>query len=96
MHSDVAKVLVAYGRKNLVLMRELVAVINPEDDESIMWLALGLPMIGWAPVARGLMNRTSPPAATVDDWLTGRETRNTTARNMWGLAPSQRNRSQTD
>ena len=32
LHPDVAKVLRAYCPKNVVLMRELVAITNPHDD----------------------------------------------------------------
>ena len=55
LHPDVARVLQAYCPKNVVFMRELVATLDPADDEAIMCLCLGPPMLGWAPSARGLM-----------------------------------------
>ena len=57
-------------------MGELAAVVKPEDDEAIMWLSLGLPMLGWAPAARGLMERNLPATASIDEWLADRIPRN--------------------
>ena len=75
-HPDVAKVLRAYCPKNVALMRELAAATEPDDDGAVMWLCLGLPMLGWAPAARGLMRRVLPPSTTIDERRADREGRN--------------------
>ena len=51
-------------------------VCNCSDDEAVLRLFVGLPMLGWAPDARGLMKRCRPPDCAISDWLCDREARN--------------------
>ena len=44
LHPEVRQVLQAYSCKKLAFMREVIAVARPKDDESVMHLAIGLPM----------------------------------------------------
>ena len=66
---SVAAVLRAFGTKNIALMRELAYVCGAQDIASPALLLLGLPMIGWAPGAEGLMRRTKEPLQSVEDVL---------------------------
>ena len=70
------RVLNAYGKKNIVLHRELAFVCLPEDYSAIACLVTGLPMIGWAPPAFGNLPRVKPPANSLEDWLPDRSERN--------------------
>ena len=75
-HPSVRRVLEAYHPKNLAFMREIGYVCGCDDDEVVLRLFVGLPMVGWAPNARGLMRRTRPPLCTIPEWLDGRVARN--------------------
>jgi hypothetical protein len=86
VHPSVAKVLEAYGPKNLALMREIDHLCNPDDFQATMWLALGLPMLGWAPPAAGLLSRLRPPEASIESWLEDRCARNSSI--LQGIRPS--------
>ena len=72
----VRRVLEAYGNKKLAFMREITFVVGTTDDENVMWLALGLPLVGWTPPARGLMQRVKHPENTIAQFLEGRVARN--------------------
>ena len=76
MRPDAARVLRAYACKKIAFMREIAAVAHPEDDGSAMLLALGLPMLGWAPPARGLMQRDIEPTTTIAEFMADRGPRN--------------------
>ena len=76
LDKSVLKVLRAYGNKDIVLMRELSFVCHSSDGETAMWMALGLPMHGWAPSALGLMTRVKQPAEAYCDWSFKRLERN--------------------
>ena len=52
-----AAVLRAIGIKNVVLMRELAFTCRSLDISPPAYLLIGLPMLGWAPGAEGLMRR---------------------------------------
>ena len=56
-----AVVLKSYAVKNVAFMREVSYVTGSDDQESALRLMTGLPMLGWAPVAEGLVPRVSPP-----------------------------------
>ena len=73
---SVATVLKAFGTKNVPLMRELAYVCGTQDIASPALLLLGLPMLGWAPVAEGLMRRTKMPIQTMEEFLEDRAERN--------------------
>ena len=75
-HANVQLVLGAFGQKNLAFMREVAYVRGTTDDEAAIWLSLGLPMLGWAPPARGLMDRVRTPEVSIDDFLVDRVVRN--------------------
>ena len=66
---EVKIVLTAFGTKNVALMRELAYVCGSRDIASPSLLLLGIPMLGWAPVAEGLMERSKPPEISVDEFL---------------------------
>ena len=76
VHPHVEKVLRTFACKKVAFMREVLAVVQPLDDEAVMHLVLGLPMLGWAAVARGLMQRVLQPTATIEEFLEDREPRN--------------------
>ena len=57
-------------------MREIAYVCNSRDLASPAFLLIGLPMIGWAPAADGLMERVKQPEFSVDEFLSDREDRN--------------------
>ena len=57
-------------------MRELAYVCGSRDITSPSLLLIGIAMIGWAPAAEGLMERTKPPEMTIDEFLAGRVARN--------------------
>ena len=76
VHPRVKRVLVAYGIKKLAFMREVCNICGCMDDEAVMHLAIGLPLLGWAPAARGLMDRKREPECTIDEFLEGRKERN--------------------
>ena len=75
-HPSVRRVLEAYLPKNLAFMREMGLACGCDDDEAVLRLFLGLPMLGWAPDARGLMKRVRHPSCSVPEWLADREQRN--------------------
>jgi len=85
-HPNVRRVLEAYGIKKLAFLREVTIICGCEDDEAVMYLSLGLPLLGWAPPARGLMNRKRPPDVKISDFLENRAERN--ARLLKRLGPS--------
>ena len=72
----VAKVLRAFRTKRIAFMREVSFVTQPTDDEHVMWLCLGLPILGWAPPARGLMERVQAPAITLEEFSSTSVARN--------------------
>ena len=72
----VKTVLTAFGTKNVALMRELAYVCGSRDIASPSLLLLGIPMMGWAPVAEGLMERSKPPEISVEEFLADRHARN--------------------
>ena len=72
----VARVLRAYAVKKLALMRELWFVTQPRDYAAVACLCVGLPMIGWAPPAFGLMPRVKGPAKSYHDWKAEGPSRN--------------------
>ena len=69
-------VLRAFGTKNVVLMRELAYLCGTRDILSPCAMLIGLPMLGWAPGAEGLMPRMRHPTMTMDEFLVGRLERN--------------------
>jgi hypothetical protein len=73
---SVQKVLRAFGTKNIVLMRELAYLCGTRDILSPCAMLIGLPMLGWAPGAEGLMARMRHPTMTLDEFLAGRLERN--------------------
>ena len=73
---SVARVLQAFGTKNVALMREIAFVCDTNDISSPGLLLIGLPMLGWAPGADGLMPRLKPPLQSVEEFLQSREERN--------------------
>ena len=73
---SVAIVLQAFGTTNVALMREIAFVCDTNDIASPGLLLIGLPMLGWAPGADGLMPRLKPPTRPVKDFLQSREERN--------------------
>ena len=73
---SVRAVLLAFGRKNVALMRGIAYVCSSRDVASPAFLLIGLPMLGWAPVAEGLMERVREPECSVDQFLEEREDRN--------------------
>lgn len=76
LDASVVKTLRAYNSKNLAFMREVIYITQSCDDECVMWLALGIPMLGMAPPARGLMDRVQPPDATIGEWMADTHSRN--------------------
>jgi hypothetical protein len=76
VHPNIRRVLVAYGSKNLAFMREVADICLCTDDEAVMYLALGLPLLGWAPPARGVMCRRKAPEGSISEFLAGRSERN--------------------
>ena len=64
--ASVKVVLGAFGTKNVVLMRELSFVCGTRDVTSPCALLIGLPMLGWAPGADGLMQRVRQPKVSMD------------------------------
>ena len=57
-------------------MREIAYVCGARDISSPALLLIGVAMVGWAPPADGLMERTRPPKLSVDDFIDGRVDRN--------------------
>ena len=74
--ATVRKVLGAFGTKNVVLMRELAFVCGTRDITSPCALLVGLPMLGWAPGADGLMERVRCPQMPMHEFMKGRDERN--------------------
>lgn len=60
-NEKVATMLGAIGHKNVSLTREIAFVCGSRDISSPAFLLIGLPMLGWASAADGLMGRTRPP-----------------------------------
>ena len=73
---SVAAVLNAFGVKNVALMREISYACGARDISSPAMLLIGLPMLGWAPGAEGLMDRTKPPNGSMKEFLETRMERN--------------------
>ena len=67
----IGKVLWAYTNKNVATMRELWFITQPPDYSAAAALCVGLPMLGWAPPAFGLMRRVKGPGKSYDDWKRG-------------------------
>jgi hypothetical protein len=57
-------------------MREIAYVCGARDISSPALLLIGITMLGWAPVAEGLMERSKPPEVAVEDFLDDRHVRN--------------------
>lgn len=76
VHPYVRNVLCAYGVKTLAFMREVGDICGCLDDEAIIYLAIGLPLLGWAPPARGLMSRVRGPECCISDFLEKKSERN--------------------
>ena len=55
---EVRTVLKAFGAKNVPMMWEIAYVCGARDISSPALLLIGIPMIGWAPVAEGLIERS--------------------------------------
>jgi hypothetical protein len=72
----VKAVLEAYLQKKICFMRELNFVTNPADFAAVACLVVGLPMLGWAFPAYGLMERRRAPANSYEDWKTDCASRN--------------------
>ena len=72
----VATMLQAVGYKNVAFMREITFACGSRDISSPAFLLIGLPMLGWAPAADGLMARARPPKVSVDEFLSERRERN--------------------
>ena len=66
------RVLQAFGTKNVVLMGEIAFVCDTNDISSPVLLLIGLPMLGWAPSADGLMPRLEAPLQSVEEFLESR------------------------
>ena len=73
---SVGAVLNAYKPKKVAFMREVAYLTEPEDYAAVCMLVVGLPMLGWAAPAMGLMPRVKPPTCSTDEWLEDRENRN--------------------
>ena len=73
---SVATVLRAFGVKNVVLMRELAFTCRSLDISSPAYLLIGLPMMGWARGAEGLMRRLKPPNCSIEEFLQTKDDRN--------------------
>ena len=67
-------------------MREIAYVCGARNILSLALLLIGIPMIGWSPVAEGLMERSKPPEVAVDDFFNERHVRN--AKIMMKVKPS--------
>jgi len=76
INPTVKAVLEAYLKKNICFMRELNFVTNPRDFAAVTCLVLGLPMLGWAFPAYGLMERKREPTNSYEDWKTDCASRN--------------------
>ena len=76
MNPMVKAVLEAYLQKKICFMRELNFVTNPADFAAVACLVVGLPMLGWAFPAYGLMERQRAPANSYEDWKTDCASRN--------------------
>ena len=74
--APVRAVLRAYCEKQVCFMQELAFIVGPSDYAAIPSLMTGLPMVGWAPPADGLMERIKQPETSVDVWLQAREATN--------------------
>lgn len=72
----VATMLQAMGIKSVAFMREIAFVCGSRDIASPSLLLIGLPMLGWAPAAEGLVARTRPPKISVEEFLEERDQRN--------------------
>jgi len=86
LDKNVLKVLRAFGDKDIVLMRELSYVAQTSDNEAAMWMALGIPMRGWAPPANGMATRIKPPTEVYSEWIHSRSERN--AKVLLSVKPS--------
>jgi len=79
---SVGKVLNAGVMKHVALMRELAVACRTEDIASPALLLIGIPMLGWAPPAHGLLARVSPPEMSMEEWTASRHNRNDTVLRM--------------
>ena len=68
-HPSVRRVLEAYMPKNIAFVREIGMACACYDDEAALRMFVGIPMLGWAPDAKGLMRRRKPPSTSIDEWL---------------------------
>ena len=73
---SVATVLRAFGVKNVAFMREVAFLVGARDISSPAFLLIGLPMLGWAPGADGLMDRIREPEMSVDEFVSSSADRN--------------------
>lgn len=73
---EVGVVLNSYAPKCIAFMREVSFVCQSSDNEAPLRLFLGLPMLGWAPRANGMMDRVTPPDETIEQWTSRRVERN--------------------
>ena len=71
VHPLIGKVLRAYTDKNVATMRELWFITQPPDYSAVAALCVGLPMLGWAPPAFGLLPRVKGPVNSYGDWKRG-------------------------
>ena len=76
VHPLIGKVLRAYTDKNVATMRELWFITQPPDYSAVAALCVGLPMLGWAPPAFGLLFRVKGPVNSYGDWKRGAGARN--------------------
>ena len=73
---SVGAVLRAIGVKQVALMREISVVCGSRDITSPALLLIGLPMLGWAPSAEGMLDRVKAPTKTVEAFIEERAERN--------------------
>lgn len=74
--ASVQAVLGAFGTKNVVFMCELAFICGSRDITSPCALLVGLPMLGWAPGADGLMQRVRQRQVSMEEFLQGCPERN--------------------
>ena len=72
----VKAVLTSYKRKNIAFIREVCCVCGPNDLSAVVGMVVGLPMLGWAPPADGLMQRVKEPEQSIEKFVETRISRN--------------------
>ena len=72
----VATVLRAFGIKNIAFIREIAFLCGARDISSPAFLLIGLPMLGWAPAAEGLMDRVRQPEMSIGEFVSSSPLRN--------------------